>query len=91
VSTERKPASALTAKRNREAAASLPPERPKDLADAERGLVARFEPARVEGEGGRVVWDMASYDFLAEECPESPPLRPEAVQSPARRIISSST
>jgi len=71
VSAERKPASEATARRNREAAAALPPERPEDLADAERGLVARFEPARVEGEGGRVVWDMASYDFLAEDCPET--------------------
>jgi alkyl sulfatase BDS1-like metallo-beta-lactamase superfamily hydrolase len=71
MSAERKPASEATARRNREAAASLPPERPEDLADAERGLVARFEPARVEGEGGRVVWDMASYDFLAEDCPET--------------------
>ena len=69
MSAEHKPASEVTAQRNREAAASLPPERPEDLADAERGLVARFEPARVEGEGGRVVWDMASYDFLAEDCP----------------------
>jgi linear primary-alkylsulfatase len=67
----RKPASELTARRNREAAAALPPDGGEDLAEAERGLVARFEPPRVEAAGGRVVWDLESYDFLAEECPET--------------------
>ncbi|HET9197609.1 MAG TPA: alkyl sulfatase dimerization domain-containing protein [Solirubrobacterales bacterium] len=67
--SDRKPATEVTARRNREAAASLPPERPDDLDDAERGLVARFEPARVESADGRVVWDLDSYSFLEEECP----------------------
>ena len=67
----RKPASEITARRNREAAAALPPESAEDLADAERGLVARFEPARVEGAGGRIVWDLDSYAFLDEECPDT--------------------
>lgn len=71
MSADRKPATETTARRNREAAAALPPERPEDLADAGRGLVASFEPARVEGAGGRVVWDMSSYDFLAGDCPET--------------------
>jgi alkyl sulfatase BDS1-like metallo-beta-lactamase superfamily hydrolase len=71
VSAARKPASAITARRNREAAAALPPEGGEDLAEAERGLVARFEPARVEGESGRVVWDLDSYAFLEEDCPET--------------------
>jgi alkyl sulfatase BDS1-like metallo-beta-lactamase superfamily hydrolase len=71
VNVPRKPASEITARRNREAAAAMPPERAEDLADAERGLVARFEPARVEGADGRVVWDLGSYAFLEEECPET--------------------
>ncbi|HEY6732115.1 MAG TPA: alkyl sulfatase dimerization domain-containing protein [Solirubrobacterales bacterium] len=71
MSPEHKPASEITARRNREAAASLPPEREEDLADATRGLVAAFEPAVVTDASGRVVWDMDSYDFLAEECPET--------------------
>ncbi len=69
--SNRKPASEITARRNREAAATLPPDGGEDLAEAERGLVARFEPARVEGAGGRVVWDLDSYDFLDEDCPET--------------------
>ena len=66
-----KPATEITAQRNREAAASLPPEREEDLADATRGLVAAFEPAVVEDADGRVVWDMDSYAFLEDECPET--------------------
>jgi alkyl sulfatase BDS1-like metallo-beta-lactamase superfamily hydrolase len=71
VNPQHKPATAVTARRNREAAASLPPEREDDLSDASRGLVAAFEPAVVTDASGRVVWDMASYDFLAGECPDT--------------------
>jgi alkyl sulfatase BDS1-like metallo-beta-lactamase superfamily hydrolase len=71
VSPGRKPASVHTAERNREALASLPPDAEADFADATRGLIARFEPARIEGEDGRVVWDLESYDFLAGEPPET--------------------
>jgi len=71
VSTGRKPASARTARRNREALATLPPDDGADLADASRGLIAGFEPARIEGERGNAVWDLESYDFLAAECPDS--------------------
>jgi len=69
--SKRQPATEITARRNREAAAALPPDGGEDLAEAERGLVARFEPARVEGDGGRVVWDLDSYAFLDAECPET--------------------
>jgi alkyl sulfatase BDS1-like metallo-beta-lactamase superfamily hydrolase len=65
------PATEITARRNREAASSLPPEREDDLADATRGLVAAFEPAVVTDASGRVVWDMASYDFLEGDCPDT--------------------
>ena len=71
MSEARKPATEATAQRNREAAADLPPEREEDVADATRGLVARFEPAIVEGENGRPVWDLESYAFLDGECPET--------------------
>ena len=67
----RKPASEATARRNREAAAALPADGGEDLTEAERGLVARFEPARVESADGRVVWDLDSYSFLGEEPPET--------------------
>jgi alkyl sulfatase BDS1-like metallo-beta-lactamase superfamily hydrolase len=42
-----------------------------DLEEARRGLVAPFEPARVEGENGRTVWELESYSFLSEDPPAS--------------------
>jgi len=66
----RKPATEATARRNREAAASLP-QGEQDFADATRGLVAPFDPARVEGADGKAVWDLAAYDFLEGECPDT--------------------
>jgi alkyl sulfatase BDS1-like metallo-beta-lactamase superfamily hydrolase len=71
VSAGRKPATPVTAARNREAAAALPSDDEQDFADATRGLVAPFEPAVVDGPKGRPAWDLESYDFLAEECPDS--------------------
>jgi len=40
-----------------------------DFEEARRGLVAPFEPARVEGAGGRTVWELESYGFLDDEPP----------------------
>ncbi|HEX3238625.1 MAG TPA: alkyl sulfatase dimerization domain-containing protein [Solirubrobacterales bacterium] len=71
MSAGRKPATPVTAARNREAAAALPSDDEQDFADATRGLVAPFEPAVVDGPKGRPAWDLESYDFLAEECPDS--------------------
>ncbi|HYJ21002.1 MAG TPA: alkyl sulfatase dimerization domain-containing protein [Solirubrobacterales bacterium] len=71
MSSARKPASDHTRRHLRDARASLPPDAEADFADASRGLVASFEPARIEGEHGNVVWDLESYDFLAAECPET--------------------
>ncbi len=71
MSPERKPATGITSRRNREAAASLPPERDEDLAEASRGLVAELEPAVVRNAEGRVVWDLGSYAFLEADCPET--------------------
>jgi alkyl sulfatase BDS1-like metallo-beta-lactamase superfamily hydrolase len=43
----------------------------RDLEEARRGLVAPFDPPVVEGEGGRVVWDLRSYDFLDGDAPDT--------------------
>jgi alkyl sulfatase BDS1-like metallo-beta-lactamase superfamily hydrolase len=50
---------------------ALPPEDGLDFEEATRGLVARFEPARVEDDRGRVVWELESYGFLDGERPDS--------------------
>jgi alkyl sulfatase BDS1-like metallo-beta-lactamase superfamily hydrolase len=71
MSAERKPATPVTAARNRAAGAALPADDEQDFADATRGLVATFEPAVVAGPGRYPAWDLESYDFLAEECPET--------------------
>jgi len=42
-----------------------------DFAEARRGLIAPFDPPRVEGEGGRVVWELESYDFLDGKAPDT--------------------
>jgi alkyl sulfatase BDS1-like metallo-beta-lactamase superfamily hydrolase len=43
----------------------------RDLEEANRGLVARFDPPVVEDEHGRTVWDLRSYDFLDGEAPDT--------------------
>jgi alkyl sulfatase BDS1-like metallo-beta-lactamase superfamily hydrolase len=40
-----------------------------DFEAARRGLIAPFDPPRVEDEDGRVVWELESYDFLDSEPP----------------------
>jgi alkyl sulfatase BDS1-like metallo-beta-lactamase superfamily hydrolase len=70
MSADRKPATEQTAARNREALASLPPEN-DDFELAQRGLVAEFEPPRVEREDGRTAWELESYEFLEGEAPET--------------------
>ncbi len=40
-----------------------------DFAEARRGLVAPFEPARIEDENGRTVWELESYEFLDSDPP----------------------
>jgi alkyl sulfatase BDS1-like metallo-beta-lactamase superfamily hydrolase len=67
----RKPASAHTARRNREAARTLPFGDEEDFAEARRGLVAPFEPATVAGPGGRTAWDLKPYAFIEGEAPDS--------------------
>lgn len=43
----------------------------RDFEEARRGLIAEFDPPVVEGERGRVVWDLRSYGFLDDEPPET--------------------
>jgi alkyl sulfatase BDS1-like metallo-beta-lactamase superfamily hydrolase len=40
-----------------------------EFEDARRGLIAPFDPARVEDDAGRVVWELESYGFLDAEPP----------------------
>ncbi|HEY6550384.1 MAG TPA: hypothetical protein VIY71_04205 [Solirubrobacterales bacterium] len=40
-----------------------------DFEEARRGLIAPFDPARVEGEDGRTIWELESYDFLDGDPP----------------------
>jgi alkyl sulfatase BDS1-like metallo-beta-lactamase superfamily hydrolase len=42
-----------------------------DFEEARRGLIAPFDPPRVEDENGRVVWELESYDFLDSEPPST--------------------
>ncbi len=65
----RKPATERTAGRNREALSSLPADDGVEQEEARRGLIAPFDPARVEAESGRTVWELESYGFLESEAP----------------------
>ncbi len=71
MSGQRKPASDRIGAQNRDALASLPGGGEEDFAEARRGLVAAFEPARVLREDGRVAWELESYDFLDGEAPDT--------------------
>ena len=42
-----------------------------EFEQARRGLVARFDPPRIENEEGRAVWELESYGFLDSEPPPS--------------------
>jgi alkyl sulfatase BDS1-like metallo-beta-lactamase superfamily hydrolase len=71
VNAGRKPATAHTARRNREALDSLPPDAASDFEEARRGLIAGFEPPVVEGERKRPAWDLRPYGFLDGEPPDT--------------------
>ena len=43
----------------------------QDFAFAERGFVATRADPKILGDGGRVVWDLAAYDFLKGPAPAS--------------------
>jgi linear primary-alkylsulfatase len=71
VTSGRKPASEHTARRNRAALDSLPPDDGRDFEEARRGLVAAFEPPVVERDDGRPAWDLRPYGFLDGEPPDT--------------------
>ena len=50
-------------------AASLPFADMRDLEAADRGYLGTIDPPVIRGENGDVVWDAASYGFLAGEAP----------------------
>ncbi len=56
--------------RNRYAASALPPGG-EDFEEARRGLVASFDPPRVEAGSGRTVWELESYGFLDGDPPDT--------------------
>ncbi|WP_280382143.1 alkyl/aryl-sulfatase [Nocardia wallacei] len=59
------------ARANRQAAGTLPFSDTADFADADRGFIAALTPGVVRSEGGKVVWDNDSYNFLQGSCPMS--------------------
>jgi alkyl sulfatase BDS1-like metallo-beta-lactamase superfamily hydrolase len=56
---------------NRALLMKLPLDDRADFEDARRGRIAGLSPGVVRGTAGRVVWDMESYAFLDEECPDT--------------------
>jgi alkyl sulfatase BDS1-like metallo-beta-lactamase superfamily hydrolase len=70
VAASRKLASEHTAAQNLAAAAALP-RSDGDFEEVRRGLIAPFEPARIENEDGRTTWELESYDFLEDEPPST--------------------
>jgi len=66
-----KEASASVVKQHAATRASLPFSDTRDFDDAARGFLGTREHARIVSEGGRVVWGLEPYDFLAEQ--EAPP------------------
>ncbi|MEL6234811.1 MAG: MBL fold metallo-hydrolase, partial [Pseudomonadota bacterium] len=60
-----------TATANAAAGSALPLRNPQDDEDAAQGRIAQFPPGGVRAPDGRVIWDMAQYDFLDAPCPAS--------------------
>ena len=88
VSARRKPASEHTARRNREAAASLPPDDAADFAEARRGLVAPLRPAPGRGRRARRsgTWSPTTSSTRDARHRQPEPLAPEPAQ-PHRRPL----
>jgi len=68
--TDFKPATAHTAKRNRDAVSGLPAPAPKDFAAARRGFLGTLPDAEIRTDAGdAVVWSLRPYAFLDTETP----------------------
>ena len=50
---------------------TLPFDDVADFEDARRGLIGRLDPCVIRASDGRVVWDNASYRFLAGDAPDT--------------------
>ena len=61
-----KPASPTTVSRNQQARARLPLSDARDLEESRRGFIAAPADRKILDGNGRVVWDMARYDFLMQ-------------------------
>ncbi|MFD4369878.1 alkyl/aryl-sulfatase [Rhodococcus sp. NPDC058521] len=66
-----KSASASILEQQRVMRETLPFADDQDFIDAGRGLIARLDPPAVTTADGRVVWDNSTYDFLADEAPDT--------------------
>jgi alkyl sulfatase BDS1-like metallo-beta-lactamase superfamily hydrolase len=62
-------ASDHTQERISESAAQMPWQDVQDVADTERGFIARREERTITNTEGRVVWDLDAYSFLLGDCP----------------------
>ena len=63
--------SSHTIRKNRELAAVLALEDPRDFEDARRGRIAQEESVRIVSGEGRLIWDTDSYAFIEGDAPDS--------------------
>ncbi|GHE25691.1 alkyl sulfatase [Kitasatospora indigofera] len=70
-----KDATPATAAANREAVSRYDMDDRQDFADADRGLIAPF-PDRLYGADGRILFDPARFDYLAEDAPPPDTVNP---------------
>lgn len=64
-------ATQTTAEANRQVADRLPSDDRGDFEDARRGFIAALSPGVIESGDGRRVWDIDSYSFLEQDCPDT--------------------
>ncbi|MGW1991768.1 alkyl/aryl-sulfatase [Embleya sp. NPDC001921] len=70
-----KPATRATAEANRAAVARYAMDDRQDFADAERGFIAPL-PDRLHGADGRVIFDAARFDYIADDAPAPDTVHP---------------
>ncbi len=71
MATDPKPASPATAAANRRVAEQLDFTDTADFERVNRGMLARLDPPVIRGQGGSVVWDLASFEFIEGDAPPS--------------------
>ncbi|GAB3170464.1 alkyl sulfatase dimerization domain-containing protein [Myceligenerans halotolerans] len=65
------PPSATIARQQQDLLARLPFADTQDFEDADRGFLGTAASGQIRDAGGRVVWDLDSYDFLRGDAPDS--------------------